>query len=312
MIKKYLVALIAVLIIFTPAHAFAVEQGTTFDDGTGGGTYYEEPWQEPAYDNTYEEPGYEENFQNDGYQNDSAEGEGAWDNGYNGAEDNTYNDGYSEQYEEPEVYEEPYTEPYSEVYEEEYTEPEIYTEPAAEPETIEELEEPEETEELSINAVKGEGHTVSGVVTEDEAPAENVKLLLSAEDDSIEAVSNDKGEFTFTDVANGTYTLKAVDSEAYQAAAEPIEVKVANRNKLGYEIAVIQVEKEPETEEVPEETEEPEEAGEELPAEAAETDQQASETSDGMSAFELILISGGTILLLAAIGIALFRKISAR
>jgi|GEM_PF-4804236 hypothetical protein len=28
MIKKYLVALIAVLIIFTPAHAFAVEQGT--------------------------------------------------------------------------------------------------------------------------------------------------------------------------------------------------------------------------------------------------------------------------------------------
>jgi Cna protein B-type domain. len=136
------------------------------------------------------------------------------------------------------VYEEPYTEPYSEVYEEEYTEPEIYTEPAAEPETIEEPEEPEETEELSINAVKGEGHTVSGVVTEDEGPAENVKLLLSAEDDSIEAVSNDKGEFTFTDVANGTYTLKAVDSEAYQAAAEPIEVKVENRNKLGYEIAV--------------------------------------------------------------------------
>lgn len=312
MIKKYLVALIAVLIIFTPAHAFAVEQGTTFDDGTSGGTYYEEPWQEPAYDNTYEEPGYEENFQNDGYQNDSAEGEGAWDNGYNGAEDNTYNDGYSEQYEEPEVYEEPYTEPYSEVYEEEYTEPEIYTEPAAEPETIEEPEEPEETEELSINAVKGEGHTVSGVVTENEAPAENVKLLLSAEDDSIEAVSNDKGEFTFTDVANGTYTLKAVDSQTYQAAAEPIEVKVENRNKLGYEIAVIQVEKEPETEEVPEETEEPEEADEALPAEAAETNQQASETSDGMSAFELILISGGTILLLAAIGIALFRKISAR
>lgn len=309
MIKKYLVALIAVLIIFTPAHAFAVEQGTTFDDGTGGGTYYEEPWQEPAYDNTYEEPGYEENFQNDGYQNDSAEGEGAWDNGYNAGEDNTYNDGYSEQYEEPEVYEEPYTEPYSEVYEEEYTELEIYTEPAAEPESIEV---PEETEELSINAVKGEGHTVSGVVTEDEAPAENIKLLLSAEDDSIEAVSNDKGEFTFTDVANGTYTLKAVDSEAYQAAAEPIEVRVENRNKLGYEIAVIQVEKEPETEEVPEETEEPEEADEELPAEAAETNQQASETSDGMSAFELILISGGTILLLAAIGIALFRKISAR
>src|SRR5699024_11120396 len=140
--------------------------------------------------------------------------------------------------------------------------------------------------------------------TENEAPAENVKLLLSAEDDSIEAVSNDKGEFTFTDVANGTYTLKAVDSQTYQAAAEPIEVKVENRNKLGYEIAVLQVEKEPETEEVPEETE--------VPEEAAETDQQSSETSDGMSAFELILISGGTILLLAAIGIALFRKISAR
>lgn len=305
MIKKYIVTLIAVLLIFTPARAFAVEQDNTVDDGTG--TYYGEPWQEEApYDNTYEEPGYGENYPNNG----TVE-EGAW------------NDGYTDQYTEPEVYEEPYTEPETETYEEPYTEPEVYTEPETEtyeepytePEVYEEpytepVTEPEPEEELSINTVKGEGYTVSGVVTVDNQPAENVKLLLSTESDSIETVSNDNGEFTFEDVANGTYTLSAADSEIYKASAEPVEVTVENRNKLGYDIAVTPIEAD--QEEAPEETEEVKEPEEELPVEEAETDQQSSDASDGMSPFELILIAGGTILLLAAIGIALFRKISAR
>lgn len=297
MIKKYIVTFIAVLLIFAPARTFAVEQDNTFDDGAG--TYYAEPWQEEiTYDNTDEDPGYGENYQNS-----------------ETVEEGTWNDGYNDQYTEPEVYEEPYTEPYIEPYtepetktdEEPYTEPEIYTE-------SEIYEEPytEPEEELSINTVKGEGYTVSGVVTGDDQPAENVKLLLSTENDSIETVSNDKGEFTFEDVANGTYTLSAADSETYEAAAEPVEVAVENRNKLGYHIAVTPIEAEPEQKEAPEETEEAKEPEEELPVEEAETDQQSSDAADVVSTFELILIGGGTILLLAAIGIALFRKISAR
>lgn len=322
MIKKYIVTLIAVLLIFAPARAFAVEHDNTFDDGTGEGTYNEVPWQEEApYDNTYEEPVYGENNQNDDYQNNGTVEEDTWNDGYNGTDDNTYNDGYNDQYTEPEVYEEPYTEPYTEpyiepeaeTYEEPYTEP--YTEPEVyeEPYTETEVEpEPEEDEELSINAVKGEGYTVSGVVTGEEQPAENVKLLLSTENDSIETASNENGEFTFEDVANGTYKLSAADSETIEASAEPVEVTVENRNKLGYEIAVTPIEAAPVKEESPEETEEVEEPEEELPVEEAETEQQSSDASGGMSPFELILIAGGTILLLAAIGIALFRKLSAR
>ena len=92
-----------------------------------------------------------------------------------------------------------------------------------------------------------------------------------------------------------------------------MEVTVENRNKLGYEIGVTPVEAEPEEEPAEEENEKSaEEPEEELPVEETETDQQSSDASGGMSTFERILISGGTLLLIAAIGIALFRKISAR
>ena len=70
--------------------------------------------------------------------------------------------------------------------------------------------------------------------------------------------------------------MSAADSETYEAAAEPVEVAVENRNKLGYDIAVTPIETEPEQEEAPEETEEaeePEESEEELPVEEAETHQ---------------------------------------
>ncbi|CAD2070623.1 hypothetical protein GCM10007275_17160 [Jeotgalicoccus coquinae] len=331
MIRKYIVVLIAVLLIISPARAFTVEQDNTFEDGT----YYGEPVQEQApYDNTYQEPGYGENYQNDGYQNNGTE-EGAWNNGVNGTEDNTYNNGYNNQYEEPAVnnegtYTEPYTEPYTdpgmETYEESYTEPEVYTEPYTEPvaepepevesEPETEAEEPAEEERLSINTVKGEGYTVSGTVTDGENPAAEVTLVLAAGEESIEAVSDENGEFTFTDVANGIYTLGPADSDIFEAAAEPVEVAVENRNKLGYEIGVTPVEAEPE-EESAEETADPaeetkEEPEEELPVEAAETDERSTDASGGISTFELLLISGGTLLLIAAIGIALFRKLSAR
>ena len=307
MIKRYIVTLVTVLLIFAPARVFAVEQDNTFDDGAGEGTYNEVPQQEGLpYDNTYEEPVYGENNQNNGYQNNGTAEEGTWNDGYNDTQDNTYNEGYNNEYTEPEVYEEPYTEPYIEPETETYEEP--YTEPVIEAE-------PEEEEELSINTVKGEGYTVSGVVTGNDQPAEKVTLLLATDSDSIETISNDNGEFMFEDVANGTYTLSAADSEMFEASTEPVEVTVENRNKLGYDIAVTPIEAEPEQEEAPEETEaatEAEESEEELPVEEAKTDQQSSGASDGMSPFELILIAGGTILLLAAIGIAIFRKISAR
>ena len=333
MIKKYITLFIAVLIMITPARAFAVEQDNTFDEGA----YYGEPAEEQVpYDNTYEEPGYGGNYQNDGYQNNDTENggwndgteegnwnngteEGAWNNdsdngnwnnGVNGTQDNTYNDGYNNTYEEPiESYTEPYTEPYTETYEEPYTEPYIepYTEPAAEPE----VEEAAEDESFSINTVKGEGYTVSGTVTDGDNPAADVTLVLAAGEESIETVSDDKGEFTFSDVANGIYTLSAADSDTYEAAGEPLEVAIENRNKLGYEITVTpnETEQEPaeeETEKVEEEQEE------ELPVEETETDERSSDASGGMSTFELLLISGGALLLAAAIGIALFRKISRR
>src|SRR5699024_8781745 len=85
MIRKYIAVLIAVLLIFIPARAYAVEEDNTFDDSTGADTYYEEPVQEQTpYDNTYEEPGYDGSYQNDGYQNDGYQNngteEGAWNN----------------------------------------------------------------------------------------------------------------------------------------------------------------------------------------------------------------------------------------
>ncbi|CEA02587.1 hypothetical protein BN1048_01769 [Jeotgalicoccus saudimassiliensis] len=353
--RKYIAVFIAVLLMIAPARAFAVEQDNTFDDGTyyeepaEEQVPYDNQYEEPGYNNNYQNDGYQDGsyqnnvnqndgYQDDGYYNNGTENddwnngaengtwnngteEGAWNNGVTGTQDNTYNDGYNNnQYQEPGVndgtYTEPYTEPYTETYEEPYTEPEVYTEPyeepAAEPEPAEE---PAEEEEFSINTVKGEGYTVSGTVTDGENPAADVTLVLAADEESIEAVSDENGEFTFTDVANGTYTLSAADSEQYEAAAEPVEVTVENRNKLGYEIGVTPVEAEPEPAEEPaeEETEEPVKVKEEEPpVEEAETDEKSSEASGSMSPFEMLLIGGGTLLLIAAVGIALFRKISAR
>lgn len=328
MTKKFAITLAAALLMFLPQRALAVEgdENTMYDNSAEGNTYYEEP----QYNNTYEDPGYNGGYQNGGDQNNSAENSTDWNSGgANNGYDESYNNGtgnesynnqngqsYTEPYTEPytetepaETYTEPYTEPYEEA-EEEYTEPEVYIEPEPEPEP-EVQSEPEP--ELSINEVQGEGYTVSGVVTGSDEAAENVTLILSNGSDTIETVSDASGEFLFTDVANGTYTLSAADSDAYEAVSEPLEVTVENRNKLGYEITVEPAEEtEPPAEAPEEEAEEKEETKEELPVEEAETDQQSADASDGMSAFELILISAGTILLLAAVGIALFRKLSQR
>lgn len=299
MFRKYVLVLFAILLMLIPARVFAVEgdQNTeVFEENTSGNSYYEEPAAEPwqdgnQYNNTYEEPTYN-NTEEEGYQDNSVP-----DNGYyNG------NNNQTETYEEP--YEEPYVEPYVEPYTEPYTEP--YVEEnieAVEPET-EQVAEPEitEEEEMSISTVKGDGYDVSGVVFGDGETIESVDLILSSDGETLETTSDKDGAFTFTDVANGTYTLSATESEGYERASDPIEVAVNNRNKLGYEIAVTLVEADPEPEQ---------ETEEDLPVESAETDERAEETVDsGMSPFELVLISVGTILLAITVGILLFRKLS--
>lgn len=296
MFKNYILAVFAVLLISIPAPALAVEedQGTeTFEENTTGDTYYEEPaaqpWQEGnQYDNTYEEPAYDNDIQNGSYQDNSAQDNGYYD-GYND-QPATYEEPYEEPYVEP--YTEPYIEPYTETYEEPYTEPyvEEYIEPAeTEVET-------EEDADVSISTVKEDGYDVSGVVSGDDKTIGNVELTLSNDSETLETTSDQNGKFTFMDVSNGTYTLSVAGSETYEAASEPVEVTVNNRNKLGYEMAVTPVE-----------------AEEDLPVEAAETDERAEETVvSGMSAFELILISTGTVLLAITVSILLFRKLSRR
>lgn len=317
MIKRYIVTLIAVLIIFTPVRVFAVEENNAFNEGTEEGIYNEVPQQEELpYDNTYEAPNYGENNWNNGYENNGAVEDGMWNDGDKGTDGNTDNDGYQNQYTAPEVYEDPYTAPYTEEeietyeapYEETtvYTAPEVYEAPYTKPVAESEVSEADKT--LSINTVKREGYTVSGVVTGEGQPADNVKLLLATDNESIETASNENGEFTFEDVANGTYTLSVADSEVFEASAEPVEVTVENRNKLGYKIEVTSIGQSPVKEGKPEETKEVEEP----PVEEAKTNEQSSSASNGMSLFELILIAGGTLLLLAAIGISLFRKLSER
>lgn len=298
MFRKYVLVLFAIMLLLIPARAFAVEGDPNteiFEGNTTGDPYYEEPAAEPwqdgsQYNNTYEEPAYN-NTGEEGYQDNSVPDSGYYDG----------NNNQTETYEEPyvEPYEEPYVEPYTEPYVEENIE-------AVEPE-IEQVTEPEvteEEEEMSISTVKKDGYNVSGVVFGDVETLESIDLILSSDEETLETTSDKDGAFTFTDVANGTYTLSAAESESYDRASDPIEVAVSNRNKLGYEIAVTLAEVEAEPEQ---------ETEEDLPVESAETDERAEETVDsGMSPFELVLISVGTILLAITVGILLFRKLSRR
>lgn len=285
MFKKYIVFTLAIILLLIPVRTYAVEEveeGTTEqnpNNNINNDESYVEPWVEEPYvepwtNDTYEEP-YVEPWVEDPYI------EPWYDDTY---EEPVYpNDGQNDQ---SVTYEEPYVE--------EIEEPERYIEP--EPE----IEVAPEPAEVSISSVVSENYNVSGTVVGDDEIKAGVLLILTGEDEIKETTSDEDGAFVFNDVPNGTYSLSAEDSEDYEIASELIEVTVDNRNKLGYEITIEEVQPEPEVEE-------------DLPIEAAETDERAEETEGStISGFELSLIIIASVLLLITIAIVLFRKLSRR
>lgn len=334
--NKYFLIFIAFLIVFSPLSVEAVE-------GTNNqyNNQYQDPWLEDNQTDTYNEGQYGES--NNTYQdpnqntspnnetwNDGTPTEGYYDANGNWVEPNQNNNNYNDNsgaydgsttagyYDANGVWIEgnqqqnqEQTETTEEVdpsYEEEYQEPvETYEEPYIE-ETEPVVEETEEEQGISIQALEGEGYTVSGkIVDEDEVGLEGLTVVLSDGEESVESQSDRNGQFIFEDVSSGTYVLSMKEHENYEAVTEPIDVEVGNRDKLGYSIAVQSLETEEETEEEVEEV--PEEENEDTPVEEAETDEKASDsTNERMSGVEVTLISVGVLLLLSTIGILLYRR----
>lgn len=241
-----------------------------------------------------------EEYNNNGYYDSN----GVWVPG------NTESNNYNEPYTETESHNEPYEE--EETYYEEpevyYEEPETYieeTEPVVEEEPVEEEEKDEEG--VSIKALEGEGHTISGFVTSDSKPVSDVAVTLSDGQESLEMVTNEEGEFFFEDISEGTYTLNIKESDDYEVVTDEIEVEVGNRDKLGYKLEISGPS--PPSEKATEKNE----AREKEESDSAETKNKSATTADeGMTSVELILISAGVILLLATIIILLFRKFTNR
>lgn len=282
----------------------------TWNDGSTTEGYYDTNgnWVESGQSNTNN---YNDNNWNDG--NNSGgyyDANGVWIEGDNtegyydsngvwveGNQRETQDDGYSDQANETE-YQEPV-----QTYEEPVVEE---TEPVVEEEVAEE---PKNEEGISIQALEGEGYTVSGSVIDDsEASVEGITLVLTDGEESVESQSDANGEFLFEDVAPGTYTLNMKENDSYQTTTEPIDVEVGNRDKLGYSIEVQEIESEEPVEEDAEEEKETSEA-DDTPVEETETDEKSEESiSDSISGLEIILISVGVILLLSTIGVIVYRR----
>lgn len=332
--NKYILIFIAFLIVFSPLNVQAVE-----GDNNQYNNEYQDPWQNNNQTDTYNEG--QNGVTNDSYQdpnannetwNDGSTTEGYYDTNGNWVEsgqsntnnynDNNWNDGNnSEGYydangvwvegNQRETQDDGYSDQANET---EYQEPvQTYEEPVVEetePVVEEEVaEEPKNEEGISIQALEGEGYTVSGSVIDDsEASVEGITLVLTDGEESVESQSDANGEFLFEDVAPGTYTLNMKENDSYQTTTEPIDVEVGNRDKLGYSIEVQEIESEEPVEEDAEEEKETSEA-DDTPVEETETDEKSEESiSDSISGLEIILISVGVILLLSTIGVIVYRR----
>lgn len=331
--NKYILIFIAFLIVFSPLNVQAVE-----GDNNQYNNEYQDPWQNNNQTDTYNEG--QNGVTNDSYQdpnannetwNDGSTTEGYYDTNGNWVEsgqsntnnynDNNWNDGNnSEGYydangvwvegNQRETQDDGYSDQANET---EYQEPvQTYEEPVVEetePVVEEEVaEEPKNEEGISIQALEGEGYTVSGSVIDDsEASVEGITLVLTDGEESVESQSDANGEFLFEDVAPGTYTLNMKENDSYQTTTEPIDVEVGNRDKLGYSIEVQEIESEEPVEEDAEEKETSE--ADDTPVEETETDEKSEESiSDSISGLEIILISVGVILLLSTIGVIVYRR----
>lgn len=332
--NKYILIFIAFLIVFSPLNVQAVE-----GDNNQYNNEYQDPWQNNNQTDTYNEG--QNGVTNDSYQDPNANNE-TWDDGSttegyydtngnwvesgqsntNNYNDNNWNDGNnSEGYydangvwvegNQRETQDDGYSDQANET---EYQEPvQTYEEPVVEetePVVEEEVaEEPKNEEGISIQALEGEGYTVSGSVIDDsEASVEGITLVLTDGEESVESQSDANGEFLFEDVAPGTYTLNMKENDSYQTTTEPIDVEVGNRDKLGYSIEVQEIESEEPVEEDAEEEKETSEA-DDTPVEETETDEKSEESiSDSISGLEIILISVGVILLLSTIGVIVYRR----
>ena len=338
--NKYSLIFIAFLIVFSPVNVQAVE-----GDNNQYNNEYQDPWQNNNQTDTYNEgqngvynDSYQDPNDNNETWNDVSTTEGYYDTNGNWVESgqsntNNYNDnnwnegnnsgGYydangvwiegnnTEGYydsngvwvegNQREAQDEGYNDQANEA---EYQEPvETYEEPVVEEEVTEE---PDNEEGISIQALEGEGYTVSGTVIDDsEASVEGVTLVLTDGEESVESHSDAEGEFLFEDVAPGTYTLNMKENDSYQTTTEPIDVEVGNRDKLGYSIEVQEIQSEAPVEEDTEEEKETAEA----PVEETETDEKSEESiSDSISGLEITLISVGVLLLLSTIGVIVYRR----
>ncbi|CAD2071922.1 carboxypeptidase-like regulatory domain-containing protein [Jeotgalicoccus meleagridis] len=342
--KIYKILILFSIMLLLPRPTYAVEGEGETNQGyyDANGVWVEEGQNNDTYTNEEDTSNWDNGNQSSGYYDSN----GVWieenqeatnsnnntDNWNNNNTDEYNNNGYydsngvwvpgnaeSNNYNEPYTETEPYTEPYEEE-ETYYEEPEVYyeepepyieeTEPIveeSEPVVEEEPVEEKDEDGVSIKALEGEGHTISGFVTSDSKPVSDVAVTLSDGQESLEMVTNEEGEFFFEDISEGTYTLNIKESDDYEVVTDEVEVEVGNRDKLGYKLEIS--EPSPPSEETSEENEEPEEET----SDSAETKNKSETTADeGMTSVELILISAGVILLLATIIILLFRKFSNR
>lgn len=239
------------------------------------------------YDNGYSDEQYNDDYYDGSYSEDADNN----DNYNEGYDDNAYNEEVSE--EEEEIYNEEPVEPEPEPeLEPEPEEPvEVYEDPEPEPQQ-------EEEKEIEINQVETEYVQVSGRVTDvEDEPIDDIKLFLNSEDVSLEAETNEDGNFTFEEVPSGNYELAIVEAEGYQIDEESVKTfEVGSRNKSGLMFTL-------ETDEEDEEVVSP-------PSRVEATDGTAS-SPNSLSPMDWTLISIGAIFLLTGIVIFILKRLRA-